>query len=98
MSRKVDITEKLSFEENPVLIIKGVELEINSDAPTVLKVMNLMSNEDPGVDEVLKAFDLIFTKQAKTDIEKLKIGFNDLLVIVQEAIQMIIDTGESQGE
>ena len=34
MAKKVDITEKLSFEGNPCLIVKGEELEVNSDAPT----------------------------------------------------------------
>ena len=33
MAKKiVDITEKLSFDENPVLKIKDVTVEVNSDA------------------------------------------------------------------
>ena len=44
MARKVDITDKLTFEGNPSLLIKDKELEVNSDAPTMLKVMNLMEN------------------------------------------------------
>ena len=43
MAKIVDITEKLSFEGNPRLKIKGRELEVNADAPTMLKVMGLMS-------------------------------------------------------
>ena len=39
MSRVVDITDKLNFEENPKLKIKNTEIEINSDAPTMLKIM-----------------------------------------------------------
>ena len=39
MARKVDITDKLSFEGNPSLVIKGKALEVNADAPTMLKVM-----------------------------------------------------------
>ena len=39
MAKKiVDITEKLSFDENPVLKIKDVTVEVNSDAATVLKL------------------------------------------------------------
>ena len=38
MAKKiVDITEKLSFDENPVLKVKDVTVEVNSDAATVLK-------------------------------------------------------------
>ena len=39
MARKVDITDKLTFDGNPFLVIKGKELEVNADAPTMLKVM-----------------------------------------------------------
>lgn len=47
MARKVDITDKLSFEENPSLVIKGEVLEVNADALTMLKVMGLMSADAP---------------------------------------------------
>ncbi len=33
MSKVVDITDKLEFEENPKLVVKGKELEVNADAP-----------------------------------------------------------------
>lgn len=33
MARKVDITDKLIFDGNPFIVIKGKELEINADAP-----------------------------------------------------------------
>ena len=39
MAKKiVDITEKLNFDENPVLKVKDVTIEVNSDAATVLKI------------------------------------------------------------
>lgn len=42
MAKKiVDITEKLNFDENPVLKVKNVTIEVNSDAATVLKIMGL---------------------------------------------------------
>ena len=40
MGKVVDITEKLTFDENPKLLIKGKELEVKADAPTVLKAMS----------------------------------------------------------
>ena len=30
----VDITEKLNFDENPALVVKGEKLEINAALPT----------------------------------------------------------------
>ena len=49
MGKVIDITEKLTFEGNPALVIKGKHLEVNADAPTMLKVMGLMGGAEPGV-------------------------------------------------
>ena len=60
MAKVVDITDKLTFEENPSLEIKGKTIEVNADAPTMLKVMGLMGREDPGIQEIMEAFGLMF--------------------------------------
>ncbi len=48
MGKVVDITDKLSFDGNPKLRIRGIEVEVNADAPTMLKVMSVMGNDNPG--------------------------------------------------
>lgn len=98
MAKVIDITDKLTFEGNPSLMIKGKTLEVNADAPTMLKVMGLMGAEDPGVDEILKAYDMMFPDKAKKEIERLKLGFNDLIIVIQEAIALITGESNSQGE
>ena len=98
MAKVVDITDKLSFEGNPSLAIKGKHLEVNADAPTMLKVMGLMGGAEPGVNEILETYDLMFPEKAKKEIEKLKLGFNDLIVVVQEAVGLIIGEDEQPGE
>ena len=85
----VDITDKLSFEGNPSLVIKGKAIEVNADAPTMLKVMGLMSADDPGAQEILEAYDMMFPERSKKEMEKLKLGFKDLIIVVQEAVQLI---------
>lgn len=98
MGKVVDITDKLTFDGNPKLIIKGKELEVNADAPTMLKVMGLMGNDEPGVNEILEVYDLMFSEKSKKEIEKLKLGFEDLIVVVQEAVQLITGGDNAQGE
>lgn len=98
MAKVVNITEKLTFEENPRLVIKGKELEVNADAPTMLKVMGLMGSTDPGIHEILETYDLMFPEKSKKEIEKLKLGFKDLIVVVQEAVQLIIGEDDEPGE
>ncbi len=101
MGKRVDITDKLSFDGNPTLVIQGKELEVNADAPTMLKVMALMDAEDPGAQEIMDAYDMMFPQASKDMIEKdLKLNFKDLVVVVQEAIKLISGTEEKadQGE
>ena len=98
MAKVVDITDKLTFEENPSLEIKGKTIEVNADAPTMLKVMGLMGKEDPGIQEIMEAFSLMFPEKSKKELDKLKLSFRDLIVVVQEAVQLIAGDGDGRGE
>lgn len=100
MARVVDITEKLSFESNPELVIKGKHLEVNADAPTLLKVMGLMEKESPSIDDINTAFEMLFPEKARKEVEKLGLKVPDWMILVQEAITLVTgaDAGESQGE
>ena len=95
MGKAVDITEKLTFDENPKLLIKGKELEVKADAPTVLKAMSLMDSDSQNVKEVIKAYELIFPEESRREIDNMKLSFRDLLVVIQEAIKLII--GDTSG-
>ena len=98
MAKKVDITEKLSFEENPCLIIRGKQIEVNADAPTMLKVMGLMSEEDPGTQEITDAYDLMFPEASKQTLDELKLSFRDVVTVVQSAIPLITGEEDTPGE
>lgn len=95
MGKVVDITEKLTFDENPKLLIKGKELEVKADAPTVLKAMSLMDSDSQNVKEVIKAYELIFPEESRREIDNMKLSFRDLMVVIQEAIKLII--GDTSG-
>lgn len=101
MSKVIDITDKLSFEGNPKLVVKGVELEVNSDAPTVLLFMQLMGRmdeaKDMDADTLLKAYELLFSEETREKIKELGVDFKDLMVIVQSAVELI-NGGNNEGE
>ena len=67
MAKKVDITDKLTFDGNPMLLIKGVEVEVNADAPTMLKVMGLMDSagETVEMNAICEAYELIFPEKSR---------------------------------
>ena len=80
MSKIVDITDKLQFEENPKLVIKDKELEVNADAATVLKIM---------------MYELIFSEADRKKIDKMKLQFSDFQTLVFSAISLITGEEES---
>ncbi len=97
MAKVVDITDKLTFDGNPYLMIKGEKLEVNADAPTLLKVMGLFGNGQPGPKEIMDAYNLVFPEKSRKEIDKMKPMFSDLLIIIQEAVSLA--TGDvSKGE
>lgn len=94
MAKKiVDITEKLSFDENPVLKIKDVTVEVNSDAATVLKIMGIFS-KGASAKEVLAVYELIFNEKDRKKIDKLNLQFKDFQTIIMAAVDMI--TGDEE--
>ena len=96
MGKIVDITDKLEFEENPKLVIKEMELEVNADAATVLKIMGILgedSNVKPG--DIVRMYELIFSDADRRKIDKLKLQFTDFQTLVFSAINLI--TGEEES-
>ena len=98
MAKRRDITNKLSFDGNPCLVIKGKDIEVNADAPTVLKVMGIFASEDTNADDIVAIYDLIFQEKSKKKLEALKPSFNDLIVIVEEAVTLITEEETATGE
>ena len=95
MAKVVDITDKLSFDGNPKLVIEGTELEVNADAPTMPKVMGLLDMKDINPKDVMKAFNMLIPEESRKKIEKMKLSFADLMVVVQEAVDLVV--GDASG-
>lgn len=100
MAKVIDITDKLSFEDNPALVIKGKKFEVNADAPTVLKIMGLMKGDNAeSIENVLASYELLFSEKTRAEIDKLKkLSFDGLTTIIQEAMNLIIGGDDSAGE
>lgn len=95
--RKLDITEKLSFNEKPVLVIKEKEIEVDDSAPVVLKIMGMMG-DDPTTDDIIEAYELLFDAKARKVIDGMKLNFKSLATVIRSAITLITDDGEPEGE
>lgn len=103
MAKVVDITEKLEFDENPVLKIGTVEAEVNADAETVLRMMGVFESGND-MQAVSQAMNLIFKPEDVKAICSLKRGgkklsARSLMAIIQEAMSLVMgedEPGEDQ--
>lgn len=93
----IDITEKLSFEEPPKLKIKNTEISVNADAPTMLKVMQILGDgKDVTPARITQMCDLLLPEAERKKLDKLKLQFNDFVIVVKAAISAV--TGMDMDE
>ena len=101
MSKIIDITDKLNFEEKPIIKVKDVEIKANNDAVTMLKVIALFDNDGKGmsVKNVLDIYNLLFDEENQQKIDSLKLSFEDFSTLVVNAAQAVINDNEKpEGE
>lgn len=98
MSKIIDITNKLNFEEKPKILVKGTEIEVNNDAISFIKTVALFDSED-GVktSDILSALELLFDEENREKIAKLHLSFADLSTLIRTATDLIADN-DSEGE
>lgn len=98
MSKVIDITEKLNFEENPKLKIKDAEIEVNTDATTVLTLMQTIGDEEetPSAKKMMEMFELIFPENSRKTLDKMRLNFADLTTVIEAAMTLVM--GEEVGE
>ncbi|MCD7829032.1 MAG: hypothetical protein LUG58_01175 [Clostridiales bacterium] len=92
MAKIVDITDKLSFEGNPILKIRDAELEVNGDAATMLKIMALKNDDLNDEQKTLRMIDLLLPEESQDKLAALKLPFSDYSIVLTEALNLI--TGE----
>lgn len=93
MAKIIDITDKLSFDENPRLTIKEKEYEVNADAETMLEILGAF-NTMTEVEAMKFSYEKLFSEKDRKALNKLP--FKDLTIVVQTAMTLV--QGESEGE
>lgn len=89
MAKVYDITDKLKLEENPKLVINGVELEVNTDAESVLLLMNVISGTGD-VDAINLLCEHVFTKESQKKLKAMKLSFDDYSTVVNAGLNVAI--------
>lgn len=103
MSKVVNITDKLNFEENPALQIGEMTVEVHADAETVLRLMGTFKGKDEvDINTVTEMMGLLFDPEAVQQLcamerDGKKLSARSLMVIVQEGMNLVIGD-DSEGE
>lgn len=97
MAKTVDITDKLSFDENPRLVVKGREIEVNADASTMLQVMGVFRDKGE-LEGSMELCGLVFNEEGRKAIEELDLSFKDLQIVLETAVGLIMGEEEAPGE
>lgn len=98
MAKVVDITDKLTFDGNPCLMINEEKLEVNADAPTMMKVINVTRNGGTSEENMNELYELVFPEKSRKVIDSLKLLVPDWMTVIQEAIKLITGDITGQGE
>ena len=96
MSKLIDITDKLNFEEKPSVRVKNVDLAINNDAVSMLKVAALFEDGNGKSKDVIEMYHLLFDESEREKIEKLKLNMHDFNALISESA--IIASGDLTDE
>ena len=101
MSKLIDITDKLNFEEKPSVRVKNVDLAINNDAVSMLKVAALFEDGNGKSKDVIEMYHLLFDESEREKIEKLKLNMHDFNALISESAKIatgdLTDEGEAQA-
>ena len=81
------ITDKLDFENNPQIEIKGKKITVNADAKTILKILAVTKGKDDA-EATLEAIDLLFSKKDREIIDSFKLSMKDYLTLVSTAVAL----------
>ena len=96
---RYDLTEKLKFGEDPVLVIRGEEMTIRSDAETVLRLMDVLRTKGEAAGAA-EALELLMSEKDRKKLSGLHLKLDDYIETVKAAVQLALggDPEEESAE
>ena len=96
MAKVVDITDKLSFDQNPMIMIKDQQYEVNADAKSMLEIMGMFSNK-PETEAAIGAYEILFSEKDRKKIDKMNLPFKDFMKVIEISMNLVVGE-DGQGE
>lgn len=85
-----DLTDKLNFSDDPVLVVKDVRLSVKTDAETVLKLLSELDTAANDVGNVESTVKMLFSLADQKALKGLKLKASDYLMVVRTAVKLAI--------
>lgn len=102
MSKIIDITNKLNFDEKPLATVKGVKLEVNNDAMDMLEVSAIFEDIPEGGNlrssDILKLFGLLFDEENRNKVKAMKLSITDFASLIMNVAQIAVNNFEEVQE
>lgn len=91
------LTEKLKFNEQPQLEIKGKVLKIDNSATTVLKLLDIVQN-DGEMAGATSAMEMLFSEKDRKIIEKMNLSIDDYITLATVALDLALGNDPDNKE
>jgi hypothetical protein len=95
-----DLTDKLRFDEDPVLVVRNTRLTVRSDAENVLRLMDAL-REKGEADGVREAAELLLSPADRKKLGALGLKMDDYLAVMRAAVRLALGADpedEAPGE
>ena len=92
-----NITDKLKFDQDPVIVICDTELTVKSDAEVVLELLDIVTNNGE-VAAAVKAEDLLLSPEDKEKLRGLKLKTRDWLEVISAAMQLAFGSDPDESD
>ena len=92
------LTDKLNFNEDPQIEIKGKVITIKSDAETVLKLLDIVQNESQ-YKGAISAIDLLLSEKDRKVLKSLNLNISDYMKFTETIVDLALgnDPDEEKG-
>lgn len=84
-----NITDKLKFEKDPEIEIKGKAITVKSDAETVLTLLDLLQTRGE-LAATREAFPLLFSEKDQKTVRAMKLKFEDYSKLLEVAVSLAL--------
>ena len=96
MAKIIDITEKLNFDKNPIIKIRDIEIEVKTDAKTMLEIVGITDSKESEMKIAIQIYEKLFSEKDKKKIDGLNLSIGDFMILIKAAVSTVQEDEEQK--